>query len=154
MTFLAIDISGAVFSLLSLIFKDKFDGIAAITYLGVVVSTGPCPAHVPITVIQSLHIYTTNLDMLFPNMGLFNCNKQHAPPSVPVPWKKVLDGVIVVLAWTLNPIKKRKTHEQALEQGMGAVDTAPETLETQSRITTSREREDRQGEKNIESDEA
>lgn len=66
MTFLAIDISGAVFSLLSLIFKDKFDGIAAITYLGVVVSTGPCLAHVPvpITVIQSLHIYTTNLDTL------------------------------------------------------------------------------------------
>jgi len=101
MTFLAIDISGAVFSLLSLIFKDKFDGIAAITYLGVV----------------------------------------------------VLDGVIVVLAWTLNPIKKRKTREQALEQGMGAVDTAPDTLETQSRIITSREREDREGEKNIESDE-
>ena len=41
-TFLAIDISGGVFSLLSLIFKDKFDGIAAITYLGVIVSTGSC----------------------------------------------------------------------------------------------------------------
>ena len=148
MTFLAIDISGAVFSLLSLIFKDKFDGIAAITYLGVVVSTGPCLAHVPvpITVIQSLHIYTTNLDSLFPN------HWPHLPPSLGK--KKVLDGVIVVLAWTLNRIKKQKTQEQSLEQGMRGVDTAPGTLETQSRIITSREREDRGGEKNIESDEA
>lgn len=60
MTFLAIDITGGVFSLLSLIFKAKFDGIAAITYLGVVVSTGPCLTHVPIAIIQSLHICTTN----------------------------------------------------------------------------------------------
>jgi len=57
MTFLAIDISGAVFSLLSLVFKEKFDGIAAITYLGVVVSHGPCLSHVPITIIQSLHLH-------------------------------------------------------------------------------------------------
>lgn len=63
-TFLAIDICGAVFSLLSLIFKDKFDGIAALTYLGVVVSTDPCLAHVPVTIIQSPHIYSTNLDSL------------------------------------------------------------------------------------------
>lgn len=56
-TFLAIDICGAVFSLLSLIFKEKFDGIAALTYLGVVVSTDPRLTHVPVTVVQSPHIY-------------------------------------------------------------------------------------------------
>lgn len=54
MTFLAIDISGGVFSLLSLVFNDTFDGIAALTYLGVVVSTAPCLTHVPVTIIQSL----------------------------------------------------------------------------------------------------
>lgn len=92
---------------------------------------------------------------VFPNMGLFNCNKNTTPPPLhPSLEKQVLDGVIVVLAWTLNPIKKQKAHEQTLEQGMGVVDAAPDTLETQSRTLTSREREDREREKNIESDEA
>lgn len=150
MTFLAIDITGAVFSLLSLIFKDKFDGIAAITYLGVVVSTGPCLAHVPITIIQSPHIYTTNLDMRALCTPQYVALKTRSSPL----GKKVLDGVIVVLAWTLNPIKQQRSHEHSLERGIEGVDTAPDTLETQSRTLTPREhedREDREGEKNIES---
>jgi PQ loop repeat len=54
MTFLAIDISGGILSLLSLVFKDKFDGIAALTYIGVIVSTRPRLTHVPFTITQFL----------------------------------------------------------------------------------------------------
>ena len=76
-------------------------------------------------------------------MGLFNCTKN--PVSTP-PWslqKKVLDGVILVLAWALNPARQQERHEQALEQGMVGVDTVPETLEIQSRTLTPREGEER-----------
>ncbi|PVG04684.1 hypothetical protein CPB86DRAFT_803460 [Serendipita vermifera] len=37
LTFMAVDISGGVFSILSLVFKKEMDWIAAVTYLGVVV---------------------------------------------------------------------------------------------------------------------
>ena len=38
MTFMAVDIGGGVFSILSLAFKDKFDAIASITYIVVIAS--------------------------------------------------------------------------------------------------------------------
>lgn len=78
---------------------------------------------------------------------------QTSVPTLLVHGKKVLDGVIVILAWTLNPVKKRKLHERALEQGMVVVDTAPTTLETQSRSLTPQEGGRREGENNVESDE-
>jgi len=38
--FLAIDISGGIFSILSLVFKPKFDGLASATYISVIVLDG------------------------------------------------------------------------------------------------------------------
>ena len=38
MTFMAVDISGGVFSILSLAFKEKFDVFASITYVVVIAS--------------------------------------------------------------------------------------------------------------------
>ena len=38
MTFMAVDIGGGVFSILSLAFKETFDGIASITYIVVIAS--------------------------------------------------------------------------------------------------------------------
>jgi hypothetical protein len=38
MLFMAIDISGAVFSLLSLVFRRQFDAVASATYISVIVS--------------------------------------------------------------------------------------------------------------------
>ena len=39
MLFMAVDMGGGVFSILSLAFKEKFDGLAASTYICVLVST-------------------------------------------------------------------------------------------------------------------
>ena len=38
MTFMAVDIGGGVFSILSLAFKETFDGIASVTYTVVIAS--------------------------------------------------------------------------------------------------------------------
>jgi len=40
LVFMAIDISGAVFSLLSLVFRRKFDAVASVTYICVIVMDG------------------------------------------------------------------------------------------------------------------
>lgn len=40
MLFMAVDMGGGLFSVLSLVFKPKFDGVAAATYLAVIILDG------------------------------------------------------------------------------------------------------------------
>lgn len=43
--FLTVDILGGIFSDLSLVFRDKFDVVAAMSYNLIIVSSALCPAH-------------------------------------------------------------------------------------------------------------